>query len=535
MIFIKSKIIILIVVLLNILSTNVCAEDTKVDEIIKVGVYEYEPYFMVDADGNMSGYYYDFMSLLQEKHPFKYEFIVGTFNEGLKKLVDGEIDIMLGISMETQLGEEIIFNRYSTNKEIFGVFSDEDINDKERHSFADLKVGIVEDDSNAQRVLDIFRASNVNVSIIYEKDYKTLEALLEEDKIDLLVENKWKEKDYFLVYEFIGRDVYIAGHKDSRAILDNIDQTIEQITSEKKSPMLVLREKYFESTESLDKSVIMGITGLLFLILAICIFPLIRKKMIRNKIRLRMNNNQYILQYQPIYNPRNNKIVGFEGLLRLLGKNNKLIPPVKFIPEIEKNDMLFEVSIWIIEKAIEDYNKIKNYDCIRGKDFYLSLNLSLKEIENDDFVNKAIDLLTKSNLGHQEICLEIIERFKMNDEDKISQNIKRLKRAGFKLAIDDFGVEYSNLDIFQKLDVDIIKVDKMLVDGIGKDEIKEEIILFISRLADIGNRFVVLEGIEEASQDTKIKEMENDRLYVQGYYYNKPMYKKQIKTLNPNT
>ena len=159
----------------------------------------------------------------------------------------------------------------------------------------------------------------------------------------------------------------------------------------------------------------------------------------------------------------------------------------------------------------------------------------MKEIENDDFVDIAIRLLKESNLGHQKICLEIIERFKMNDEDKIAQNIRRLKQAGFKLAIDDFGVEYSNLDIFQKLDVDIIKVDKMIIDGIGKDAIKEEIILFISRLADIGNHFVVLEGIEEASQDTKIKEMKNDRLYVQGYYYNKPMYKKQIKTLNPNT
>ena len=295
--------------------------------------------------------------------------------------------------------------------------------------------------------------------------------------------------------------------------------------------MTVLYKRYFNSTETMYCEIVIGIAIMGALILISIVFPVVKKRLIKNRIRLRMNRNQYILQYQPIYNPRNNTIVGFEGLLRLLDKDNNLIPPFKFLPEIENNDMLFEVSIWIIKKVIDDYDKFKNYDYMREKDFYLSLNLSVKEIENDVFVDKAIGLLTESNLGHQKICLEIIERFKTNDVDKITHNIKRLKQAGFKLAIDDFGVEYSNLDSFQKLDVDIIKVDKSLVDGIGKDNVKEEVLLFISKLADIGNRFVVLEGIEEASQDVRIKELENDRLYVQGYYYNKPMFKKQIKNL----
>lgn len=535
MIFIKSKIAILIVVFLNIFFVSVHAEAPDEDKIIKVGVYECEPYFMVDTNGYMSGYYYDLMNLLQKMEYFEYEFVIDTLDGNLKKLADGEIDIMMGVSMETQLEEGIILNRYRTNKEILGVFSDGTISFENLYSAKRLKLGVVEGDVNAEMVLDLFKANQIDVSIVYEKDYKTLDRLLKENKIDLLVHTKWKEKDYFLVYEFIGRDLYIAGHKGSQAILNKLDQAIDKTTLEKENPIALLYEQYFGEAESLDEKITIGIVSMLFLILAICIFPLTHKKMIKNKIQLRMNNNQYILQYQPIYNPRNNTIVGFEGLLRLLGKNNKLIPPAKFIPEIEKNNMLFEVSIWIIEKVIDDYNEIKKYVCMSENDFYLSLNISLKEIENDDFVDRAIRLLKESNLGHQKICLEIIERFKMNDEDKIAQNIRRLKQAGFKLAIDDFGVEYSNLDIFQKLDVDIIKVDKMLVDGIGKDAIKEEIILFISRLADIGNRFVVLEGIEEASQDTKIKEMENDRLYVQGYYYNKPMYKKQIKTLNPNT
>ena len=64
-----------------------------------------------------------------------------------------------------------------------------------------------------------------------------------------------------------------------------------------------------------------------------------------------MNKDKYLLQYQPIYNPRNKEIIGFEGLLRLLDEENKLVPPYKFIPEIEKNDMLFDISLWILKKS----------------------------------------------------------------------------------------------------------------------------------------------------------------------------------------
>ena len=523
---------ILTVVFLSIfLGSSVYAQKIQKDQVIKVGVYEQEPYFMLDADGNMSGYHYDLMKLLQKKHQLKYEFVVDTLDNGLKKLANQEIDIMLGVSMKSKLGDQIIFNRYRTNKEVFGVFSKDETSFESLHSNKGLKLGMVEDDANAEMVLNLFKATGADVSVVYEKDYKTLERRLEEDEIDLIVDNRWKQRDYFLVYEFSGGDVYIAGHKGSQAILDAIDQTIEKFTLETESPMTLLYKRYFNSTETMYQEIVIGIVVIAALTIIGIVFPVMKKRSIKNRIRRRMNKNQYTLQYQPIYHSMSNSVVGFEGLLRLLDKDNKLIPPLKFLPEIEENDMLFEVSIWIIKKVIDDYAKIKDYDYMREKDFYMSLNLSVKEIENDVFVDQAIKLLTQSNLGHQKICLEIIERFKTNDVDKITQNIKRLKQAGFKLAIDDFGVEYSNLDIFQKLDVDIIKVDKSLVDGIGKDSVKEEVLFFISRLAHIVNRAVVLEGVEEASQDIKIKEMGNEKLYVQGYYYNKPMYKEQIQKL----
>lgn len=536
----KEKVFILLVILLLLLVYHVVRGDTVqaktvvMDDTIKVGVYEYEPYFMVDSDGNMSGYYCDFMRVLQEQYHFKYEFVIGTIQEGENRLVDGEIDIMLGLPMNAKQKEKLIYSRYRSNKEIFGLFSNHQLNLKNLYSYTDLKVGMVLEDSNSEWVLEFFEANSIQAKIIYGDDYKTLIRLLEDNKIDLMVGNKSIEKKYCLVYEFVGSDVYIAGNKRSQDVLELLDHIIADIGREKDNSLEVLYKQYFgEVSSTLNQHVFMPIVAISWVILVICIFPPIKKRRIKNKIRVRMNKNQYLLQYQPIYELRNNRVVGFEGLLRMRDKKDNLIPPYKFIPEIEKNDMLYEVSLWLIEKAIADYRIINGFSGMHVTGFYLSINLSLKELENDAFIDKAIDLLTQSNLGQDKICLEIIERFKMSDLDNITQNISRLKQAGFKLAIDDFGVEYSNLDIFQKLDVDIIKVDKSFVDGIGKDSIKEEIVIFISKLANIRKRYVVLEGIEEEHQDTKIKELEHDSMYVQGYYYNRPMHLEQIKMLFP--
>lgn len=224
-------------------------------------------------------------------------------------------------------------------------------------------------------------------------------------------------------------------------------------------------------------------------------------------------------------------IVGFEGLLRLLGEDNRLIPPIQFLPEIEENHMLYEISLWILNEAIRDYREIAELSCMEGNEFYISINVSLNEIENKKFVAEASKRLKESGLGDNRICLEIVERIKLNDLKKVSKNVALLKRAGFKIAMDDFGTEYSNLDLLMNLDTNIIKVDKCFVEGLGKDVVKNEVIQFISRVAQVKKKDVVLEGVELASEADEIKRMEKDRIFVQGYYYNKPLYKDEIERM----
>jgi EAL domain-containing protein (putative c-di-GMP-specific phosphodiesterase class I) len=91
------------------------------------------------------------------------------------------------------------------------------------------------------------------------------------------------------------------------------------------------------------------------------------------------------------------------------------------------------------------------------------------------------------------------------------------------IAIDDFGVEYSNLDILEKLDFDIIKLDKYFIDDIEDSEVRKLIMNFLSELTIITGKAIIAEGVEKISQRDAIKKIKNDKFYIQGYIYSKPV------------
>ena len=107
-------------------------------------------------------------------------------------------------------------------------------------------------------------------------------------------------------------------------------------------------------------------------------------------------------------------------------------------------------------------------------------------------------------------------------------HIQLLKHAGFIISMDEFGKEYANLDLLHQLDVDIIKIDKLFIEGIGINPLKEEVVLLISKLALIKNQSVILDGVEHSVQHQIISQIKNEKFYVQGDYYNKPLSIEQI-------
>ncbi|WP_343349081.1 EAL domain-containing protein [Terrisporobacter petrolearius] len=216
-------------------------------------------------------------------------------------------------------------------------------------------------------------------------------------------------------------------------------------------------------------------------------------------------------------------MVGFESLLRLKDKKNKILLPSCFIKDIEISDMFFEMTLWVLEKAIHDYEMISNYKYYENKDFYISINLSFQELENDDFINKIIEIANKNNIKNGSICLEILENIHVKDLEGIEYTIEALKKNGFKIAIDDFGIEYANLNMLEIVEFDIIKLDKYFADNISKSKINNEVIKFLSNITLLTNKYFIIEGVEEKYQIDEIKNIHHNNLYIQGYFYSKPL------------
>ncbi|WP_155238264.1 EAL domain-containing protein [Paraclostridium sordellii] len=259
------------------------------------------------------------------------------------------------------------------------------------------------------------------------------------------------------------------------------------------------------------------------------IYPRIVNMLNKSKIRKYLIGNKYILNYQPIVNPKNNNIVGFEALIRLKLKN-KIFMPNNIIKDMEKSNMLGEVSLWILNKILEDYKEIsKIRDVIDG--FYISMNISLKEIENEYIIVNLIEKLRNSGIEEKSICIEITEDTYYQSQIRVKNNIDKLRKAGFLIALDDLGVEYSNIAILERFKFDIIKLDKYFIDDITNSDIKRTVIDTADYLSYTKNKTIVVEGVEEKRQMEIIRNTVSNKMYIQGYFYSKPLILSELKTL----
>lgn len=494
---------------------------------VKIGVYEYEPYIQLNEEGKIEGYYADLMRLLKHDLSFDYELIVLPFSDGMSQLISEDLDIMLGISMNNQFKDELIFNHYRTNKEIFGLFSLEEVSLNELKRKKDLKLGLVRGDTNAKWVLDFLKANEIEVSVFYGKDYQSLSQKLENHEIDLYVDNRTKASDYYLAYEFIGEDLYIASNPKSQWVIQEIDEVLEQLMIKGEDVIPSLSEEYFSSeVENHYWGEI--ILWFIILVMLLVIYPSLKRTFMRNQIRKYLKSKRYVLKYQPIYDPKTNEVIAFESVLKLRSKNRRILSTEKMNSQIKKYGMSSQVTLWMLNEVMKDYDKIKLCRCVRESSFYISINLSLNDLVNEQLVEAMIKKGNQSNLKRGSICLDIVERGKLNELNHIKRHIQSLKQANFMIAIDEFGVNTTNLDVLHQLDTDVIKISKLFVDGIEKDHIKEEIILFISKFAVIKNQLVILQGIEHSFQHDFIVQIQNERLYVQGDYYHKPVFVEEV-------
>ena len=175
-----------------------------------------------------------------------------------------------------------------------------------------------------------------------------------------------------------------------------------------------------------------------------------------NEVKNAIRNKEFTLYYQPIVDFKTNKIVGLESLIRWEHPTLGLFPPKKFLTILENSGDIVWVGNWSLQTIASFYSEIINE--VDNKDFFFSINLSIKQLLNQGIISEFCDILKKYNVPTSAICLEIEEYALYEKYASIGEKIQEFAKKGFKVAVDQFGLDSNNVMKIEKQDLYMIKV-----------------------------------------------------------------------------
>jgi len=235
------------------------------------------------------------------------------------------------------------------------------------------------------------------------------------------------------------------------------------------------------------------------------------------ELRHAVGADQLRLYLQPKLALDSGRVVGAEALVRWQHPVRGLVPPMQFIPFAEQTGFIRTLTLWVFEEAARHWTLLHR----AGTRITLSVNLSTRDLLDQDLPQKFEALLVKHAVPAEAFCLEITESAIMDDPQRAQTTLDRLSARGFKLSIDDFGTGYSSLAYLKRLPVDELKIDKSFVLGMERDEDDRQIVRSTIDLAHNLGLSVVAEGVENAAAWNLLRELNCDE--AQGFHMGRPM------------
>lgn len=235
-------------------------------------------------------------------------------------------------------------------------------------------------------------------------------------------------------------------------------------------------------------------------------------------LRSALAQGQLTLVYQPRLQRLRPTELSAEVLLRWHHPVLGMVPPARFIPLAEQHGLIDAIGDWVLAQACQQFARWRDAGHPISQ---LSVNVSPKQLLADDFFARTAALLEAWKLQDGAIELEVTEGALVQDVDKASQGMQRLRSVGCHIAIDDFGVGFSALGYLHRLPFDTLKIDKMFVDEVHTKPASKAIATAIVALAKSLGKNVVAEGVELRAQVVVLESLGVDE--YQGYYFSRPM------------
>jgi diguanylate cyclase (GGDEF)-like protein/PAS domain S-box-containing protein len=375
------------------------------------------------------------------------------------------------------------------------------INDSLGHAAGDALIVEI-----ADRLRNVFRPSDTTARLGGDEFAVVLEGLSDEDGALRAVERTLEALREPLVVEgkevFVQASIGVAFARDAsetaQSLFRNADVAMYVAKAAREGSYAVYEERMHEDA--------------------------LRRLDLRADLQRALDNDEFLLHFQPIVSLQTTRTVGFEALVRWQHPERGTVAPGEFMALAEETGLIVPLGRWVLERACR---QAAAWQHVEGAT--MSINLSQKQLRLPDLTQQVEECLNLSGVDPARITLEITESAVMSDVVTTVRTLHALRRLGVRMAVDDFGTGYSSLSWLRQLPIDILKIDKEFVDGIA---LRTEDSTLVGAVIDLAHNLglrTVAEGIERVEQLRGLERLRCD--FGQGYYFAKPLPAGQVEEL----
>lgn len=239
---------------------------------------------------------------------------------------------------------------------------------------------------------------------------------------------------------------------------------------------------------------------------------------LQNRLRRGLEQDEFVLHYQPVVDLASGRIVGAEALVRWNSPDEGLVMPGRFIAVAEESGLIVPLGDWVLQ---EGCRQLRRWADAGHGHLFLAVNLSAIQFRRGSVEESVTRALRAAGADPGSLELELTESILLQGAEHVLASVHHLKDLGVKLSIDDFGTGYSSLAYLKRFAVDKLKIDQSFVQGLPADADNAAIVRAIIQMAKSLNLQVLAEGVEEAAAVAHLRELQCD--YVQGYYFGRPV------------
>ncbi|TPQ49225.1 sensor domain-containing phosphodiesterase [Prosthecomicrobium hirschii] len=243
-------------------------------------------------------------------------------------------------------------------------------------------------------------------------------------------------------------------------------------------------------------------------------------------LRKAIEKEEIRILYQPILSIAENRIAGFEALVRWDHPKRGRVPPQEFISIAERTGLIIPLGLFVLDKTARQLSQWQE-EFEQDPPLFASVNVSSRQLIRHDLINDVKSVMSRVDLARGSLKIEVTESLVMENPEYTAKVLIRIKELGASLALDDFGTGYSSLSYLQRFPFDTIKIDQSFVRGDGKERP-----LLLKTIVGLGRDLgmsVVAEGVETEEQAKELKLLGCD--YAQGFHYGQPIPPEEVRRL----